>query len=586
MAAGLRSNEAMPMSFLVRRIVFFASLLFSLCLVCLVAEKVAAEKVIATEVSNIWIVTLSENHTRSQVMGSIRSRLKGLDSLPSVQSAEFLVSDLTEIHVLILRSQLNLPEVLRGIPGIQAIEAEKLRPLPKTLQSRRLVPAAATNGLVSAPAGTWFRKYVSFDSKALHGFPLYPVKVGLLDSGVDEKHPYLVGAITAQEDFLLLRGRSPSGEILPVEDEVGHGTALATVMVGASSKIRAANGAVFSPGVQAQFYSGRICFLGGCSITSLLQGLNWMLLNKVDVLNLSMSVATLTQAEIKAFEAVIKKNVIIVASSGNDFSASLPYPASMPSVISVGAVGESLRRSSFSNYGLGLTLVAPGESIPVGVPSGKFLKSEVTISSSQISPRSVKSTWDVRSIYKAGTWNSQLINLESTKWSDLSKMNLKNEVVLVQVDESQESAAMAGLSVQGVGVALRYPPLFTAGGTSPASLPYSGTFGLPVVSLSPLGAFEVVSFMGASKPPLQVSVRLVPSDEGMMDGTSVAAPWVTISIGLFRSLLPGLGAAQVREILEMSAIPLSSQVPNEVGAGLLNLSGAIEYLKLNYGLVP
>ena len=52
--------------------------------------------------------------------------------------------------------------------------------------------------------------------------------------------------------------------------------------------------------------------------------------------------------------------VTLVAASGNDYLNSLRYPASHSKVIAVGATDTNNQRASFSNYGTGLDLVAPG----------------------------------------------------------------------------------------------------------------------------------------------------------------------------------------------------------------------------------
>ncbi len=69
----------------------------------------------------------------------------------------------------------------------------------------------------------------------------------------------------------------------------------------------------------------------------------------------------------------------IVCGSGND-SSSIVYPASHESTIAVGAVGSNDIRASFSNYGEGLDLVAPGVDIKstAMADSGYYKTSEGT----------------------------------------------------------------------------------------------------------------------------------------------------------------------------------------------------------------
>jgi cell wall-associated protease len=54
---------------------------------------------------------------------------------------------------------------------------------------------------------------------------------------------------------------------------------------------------------------------------------------------------------------------IVVFASGNDNNNTVGYPSSNPQTISVGAINRTPSRASFSNYGTGLDVVAPGVSI-------------------------------------------------------------------------------------------------------------------------------------------------------------------------------------------------------------------------------
>ena len=51
------------------------------------------------------------------------------------------------------------------------------------------------------------------------------------------------------------------------------------------------------------------------------------------------------------------------ASAGNNASSTITYPASLPDVNAVAALNESGSLASFSNYGTGLALSAPGQDI-------------------------------------------------------------------------------------------------------------------------------------------------------------------------------------------------------------------------------
>lgn len=57
------------------------------------------------------------------------------------------------------------------------------------------------------------------------------------------------------------------------------------------------------------------------------------------------------------------KNALVIAAAGNSGTNSLDYPASLPNVVSVAAVDQTETRASFSNYGTGLSISAPGVQI-------------------------------------------------------------------------------------------------------------------------------------------------------------------------------------------------------------------------------
>ena len=57
------------------------------------------------------------------------------------------------------------------------------------------------------------------------------------------------------------------------------------------------------------------------------------------------------------------RGALVVAAAGNSGTNSLDYPASLPNVVSVAAVDQTGTRASFSNYGTGLAISAPGVQI-------------------------------------------------------------------------------------------------------------------------------------------------------------------------------------------------------------------------------
>lgn len=80
------------------------------------------------------------------------------------------------------------------------------------------------------------------------------------------------------------------------------------------------------------------------------------------VINMSCSAAESHQYNL-AINYAYNNGVTIVCASGNNYSSQLLYPASHESTIAVGATDSLNYKATFSNYGSGLDLVAPGVGI-------------------------------------------------------------------------------------------------------------------------------------------------------------------------------------------------------------------------------
>lgn len=84
---------------------------------------------------------------------------------------------------------------------------------------------------------------------------------------------------------------------------------------------------------------------------------------KSDVISLSLGTYGEDPYLREAIMYAIEKGSIVVAASGNDGCDCVVYPARYPEVIAVGAISQNGERSSFSNYGTSLDIVAPGDTM-------------------------------------------------------------------------------------------------------------------------------------------------------------------------------------------------------------------------------
>ena len=100
--------------------------------------------------------------------------------------------------------------------------------------------------------------------------------------------------------------------------------------------------------------------------TDTAQAIIWAADHGAKVINLSLGTneTPIEPTDIHlAIDHAWSKGALIVAAAGNAGVGTLDYPARLPEVVSVAAIDESGRRASFSNYGTGLDLSAPGTRI-------------------------------------------------------------------------------------------------------------------------------------------------------------------------------------------------------------------------------
>jgi hypothetical protein len=88
------------------------------------------------------------------------------------------------------------------------------------------------------------------------------------------------------------------------------------------------------------------------------------------VINMSYGSAQFCTPEYLALETAVAHGIVPVASAGNELAAGNPieFPAALPHVVTVGAVGPDDRATDFSNANAAVDLAAPGQCIPVAVP--------------------------------------------------------------------------------------------------------------------------------------------------------------------------------------------------------------------------
>jgi subtilisin family serine protease len=172
-------------------------------------------------------------------------------------------------------------------------------------------------------------------------------RIAIIDSGIDSKHPELLGALV--ETFDALGGEAEPGT---------HGTAIAGIIAARGTLRGIAPGATLMA-VRA-FPSDRSKQPQMTTSFVLLKALEWSITNGARVLNLSLSGPRDPLME-KAVSMAAAKGVIIVAAAGNNGDKAPPaYPAAYKDVIAVTAIDARDQIYTRANRGRYIAVAAPG----------------------------------------------------------------------------------------------------------------------------------------------------------------------------------------------------------------------------------
>ena len=199
------------------------------------------------------------------------------------------------------------------------------------------------------------------------------IKVAILDEGVQLNHPDLAGNLLTGYDAT---GHGTSGGYSGNDN---HGTACAGI-VGAISNNIGVRGVAYN----SKIIPIRIAFKNPGSnnwvtdANKIASGFLWAKNNGADIISNSWGGGSPSSTINNAINDCVNngrggKGCVVLFSSGNSNNSSLPYPASLSNVIAVGASSMCDERKSpsscdgenwwGSNYGSGLSVVAPGVKI-------------------------------------------------------------------------------------------------------------------------------------------------------------------------------------------------------------------------------
>lgn len=181
------------------------------------------------------------------------------------------------------------------------------------------------------------------------------VRVGIIDTGIDTDHPDLRNRIKKCADFTGA-GRDN------VEDENGHGTHVAGIIAAEKNKI-----GVIGVAPKADLYVAKAFGKDGkTEFSSVIKSINWLVENKVQVINMSFSSPATTKQYANLVSEVAKRGITMVCAAGNEGEKAfdnIGYPANYPETIAVTAVDVNKHITDFSSVGRAAEISAAGKDI-------------------------------------------------------------------------------------------------------------------------------------------------------------------------------------------------------------------------------
>jgi thermitase len=200
------------------------------------------------------------------------------------------------------------------------------------------------------------------------------IKVAVLDTGVDTSHEIFQGSLAPSSEWkdFVDNDTNPQEGGSSVDPGFGHGTAVA--------------GIILQVAPRATILPIRVLDRdGGGDLDDVIAGIDWAIQKGARIINLSLGSISNTDALSDMINYAASRNVLVIASAGNQGQANaITFPARLSrgsgsvdgvfgKVYSVGSVNGSSITSLFSNYAGNLSGVAPGENIYTAFPGKQMI---------------------------------------------------------------------------------------------------------------------------------------------------------------------------------------------------------------------
>lgn len=232
---------------------------------------------------------------------------------------------------------------------VRSLEAVAKSPRAPAVRARPAIPSLVVDDPLAPQQ--WYLDRTRALSKWVQPPSLAPVRVAVIDSGVDLGHPELAGRVVAARSFVAA----------PVRDTEGHGTIVSGVI--AARLGNAVGIAGLAP--SAELIVAKVVRSDrSIGVGEEARAIRWVVDQGARVINMSLggirdpskpSRDTFSEVEAEAIRYAVRKGVLVVAAVGNGDQAPrqpwpyASYPAALPHVLGVSAVDQVGSSPGFSN---------------------------------------------------------------------------------------------------------------------------------------------------------------------------------------------------------------------------------------------
>ncbi len=194
------------------------------------------------------------------------------------------------------------------------------------------------------------------------------VIVAVLDTGIALNHEDFIGSsksnlLPGQDVVNKSYDGDPSDNVyLNEANQLSHGTHVAGIIGAVTDNKIGIAGVAWN----VKIMPIRVLNSEGWGVVAdIIEGINWAVTNKANVINLSLGAAEATSEVLKtAINNALNANVTVIAAAGNE-GTSVTSPANYSPVIAVASLDHTCSRPSYSNFGPEIDFCAPGGGIPL-----------------------------------------------------------------------------------------------------------------------------------------------------------------------------------------------------------------------------